>query len=347
MRASLRLLSLLTFPLTLLTVYACSDSGSDSDGHFDAGYDATPTLDGTPADARQDDGALCPNQRIEQTTVGPIVVCDEGYPTPPYLHVPEPRPLEGGNREIVGGIASQTIFRDAQGNVYPLPTELARPETWSNGAGHEYQADHLYRASIDGQGKVTKLVRFAKVADAIFFRGWEGRVFEGKIAKRAGDKYETPPTVPVRLRITEVREGLPPGWESYDHGVFMPLAPYKPVHAVAVIENLDHGVTSSTGACLAPLSDLGAENPGVGATVRFVRVPSMHSALDNTVVVAFEGTAKLPTNMAHRLWVGPASLISASPQLANDFDAPPHGAPQYGVGLTAAAVTGGGADCTR
>ncbi|WP_394846157.1 hypothetical protein LZC95_01680 [Pendulispora brunnea] len=344
----LRSLGLLTFPFALLSVYACSSSDSPSNGDRDA---APPAIDAGPdahheSDAHPNDDAVCPNQRIEQTSAGPVIVCDDGYPTPPYLHVPAPRPLEGGNREVVGGIASATSFRDAQGNDYALPDGMARAETWDK-ASHEYQADHLYRATVDSAGKVTKLVRFAKAADALFFRNWEGRAFEGKIAKRVGDQYETTPSVPVRLRITEVREGLPPGWSAYENGVFVPLAPYNPVHTVAVVENIDHALTSANGPCLAPLSALGAEDPGIKATVRLVRVPSMHSPGANTVVVVLESSSKIPTNMAHTLWAGPADLISASGKVPGDFNAAPHGAPQYGIGLSMAPVTGGGAACTR
>jgi hypothetical protein len=283
-------------------------------------------------------GALCPKQTVEDG----LVHCQEGYPEPPFVHVPASQTLADGSKQVVGGIAKYgAVIRDADGNQYTLPREIALTETNASGgnAGAELQADHLYRATVVN-GAVTKIERFARIADAVFYTGWVGTTFEGVIAKRAGaDTFETEPSLPVRVRFTALKDGTSPGASDHD--------PYKPQTLVATIENATAATKSSTGDCLASLASFGENNPDVGSEIDLGRYPTMHSAFDNAIVLTYAAkAADLPTNMAMALWRSPADLIAKTSSLPGAFDSVPHASPTYGVTMKVKPVTGGGGACT-
>lgn len=77
---------------------------------------------------------------------------------------------------------------------------------------------------------MTKFSRFARIAEVVFFTDWLDTTFEGVIAKRtSATPFEVEPSLPVRIRFTELKDGVAPG--------VLVSRPYAPRTLVAVVEN--------------------------------------------------------------------------------------------------------------
>ncbi len=263
--------------------------------------------------------AVCPGGSVDDG----LVVCSQLHPEGDALQLP----ADTGTRQYgaIGRGGERFLTRKG-------PRTLATPARERLVADGEFPdraapyARTVYRAHVDG-GVVRDLTPVVRVEErALMTRVFGGKVLEGKIASRIGpeDGYDLDSTLPIRIELEPEATGAT---------------------VRGRIVNATTGVEMSTGACAAPLTAAGANDPlapPFTETVSLQRYPSMHVVFDDELVLKWDADT---TNMGAAFYPSVGTLLGLEP-LEASWEATPHGNPTAGPAVTLAIVEGGGASCT-
>ena len=150
--------------------------------------------------------------------------------------------------------------------------------------------------------------------------------------------FELDPTLPVRVAF-----GAPTKAMAETDGTSI----YR---VDATVDNLATGVMSAGGTCLPSPSSANASNPFGTAkqvSLTLTRVPSMHVAGDNHMVIEFHADGmSLGSDMAPSWFFGPKQLIATTPLSPAIYEGFGHGTPGSIPNITLDIVSSGGMACT-
>jgi hypothetical protein len=203
----------------------------------------------------------------------------------------------------------------------------------------------IYRITVDEGGKVSSWKPFVLLNERLMLAPFEGRVLEGKIARRdvsGQDSYELETALPIRLRIEGV-VGSQEAWENLPEDM-------EPLSLRLVVENLDTSVTASDGTCMALLRSHGDADPFAGAgeiSIVGRRHPSMHTFGDDEFVFEYFEDGVTKGSVMDRAWfVAPGAVIGAKPALSETYSGTGHGTPGAIPNIDLKLAEGGGGACT-
>lgn len=312
---------------------ASTDAGGDGGGAADAGGgDAGPT------------DAICLRQHDETLGGATITVCDEAFPSAPFVHLPADS-SSGGVDTVYGGIGTDASGFGLIGRGVAFTS--ATVPSWADAEaqfGNLRYAYLLYRASVRA-GVVESVTPVVRIDDRVFTRLIAGMVLEGGGSPRSvdpstGEASFAVGDTSVRMRV---RFDDAPADTETDQLVGFPR-----FALVGHVVNFSSAFTAADGTCLPALTSLGAANPyfGLDGQMILLRYPGMHAAFDDVFTLAFDASGNV--NMGEGLYVGPSDLIQATAPTLTDGSNGPHGTPTSGPSATLTTVDPamGGASCT-
>lgn len=266
-------------------------------------------------DPEFDPASLC----AEVDTSGALPECTAGFDEAPYLRLPESS-AQSPYGALVAGPDGGGVFATTGGDlpVADSVLETIDPKVSEDDSavdGNDY-ANLVYRATVS-DGEVTELTPVARVSTGALMQSLlAGRSLEGQISEYTGDGYDLTPTLPVRIDLAEAvteRDGrtLLPG----------------------TVVNADQASQAQDGTAIPALADAGERNPlreDFTADVELERFPSMHSAFDDELVLAWTDSS---SGMGVELFPTIADMAGLH-QLDQEWQITQHGSPTSGPGLT-------------
>jgi hypothetical protein len=245
-----------------------------------------------------------------------IVHCTELFPGKKSIRLPS----DPSRTQRYGALKrGSPTFHTRVGDL-PLADSLARE---FRGDVKNAYANTVYLATIS-KNTVTKIKPVVNIEEnAVLRANFAGRAMEGTISVRTrkGD-YSSEATLPVRIEFAS-----------------------SPVRGklTGKITNATRAVRGAKGSCLAALNRTKA-NPlveGFTSKIAIVRVPSMHMAFDDQLVL--EWTSAM-SNMGQAYYPSIATLLGGDP-LGRTWETSPHGVPWGGPAVNLRLVSGGGKAC--
>jgi hypothetical protein len=301
-----------------------------------------------------DDGGagFCKTQHAGKTPSGAAVqICDAVFAAAPFVHVPADT-TAGTSLTTYGGILNGLglELHTADGRVLPLVDASGRTYPISSGPAGFKAPENMFaiykvtgtRTTVDGSAalKLTKLEPVAWVPGAVQDKLLLG-TWEAKTARRVGVRMFDE-TRPVTIRFTLSTTTDVTLWSNYSGGDGRLVA--------GALDNLDHAVTSASGACLPSLVSLGAGSPFYQPTknrIALWRHPNMHGLNDQVVVMDYPtGSVDMSMNgMGNIEAFSPAALVATAGPAYADTTIYPHATPTGAKLWDLTKVTTGGASC--
>ncbi len=254
----------------------------------------------------------------EVTKTSPTPTCTKLFDTGTALRLPTPQ--EG----VIGAISrGGKNFLTSDGTSLELPDEILGEVTKDSA-----YATTVYQAETDGK-KVTRVAPALTIPeDVVLTRIFGSTTMSGKISPYLGDDtYDQTASLPVVLTL-------------------VPAAADGKI--TGSIANATTPVALSDGTCAPALAATGTRNPlrgTFGGTISIERVPSMHTAFDDELVLAWDPSS---SGMGDGFYPSVATLMGHDP-LTGSWTVIQHGTPISGplleLHLTSGAA-GSAATCT-